>query len=268
MGVAPSPPLIEVRGATFRYGAREVFRSIDLEARAGEVISVLGPNGCGKSTLLRCLSGELALNEGTVRIGGGDIASLDAGSRARRIGFLFQQHTPSFPFPVLDVVAMGRAPHLGWLGTPAAKDLAIADSALERVGLIHLRNRPYTEISGGERQLVLLARTLAQEPDVIMLDEPTAHLDLKNQMQSLKTIGSLAAQGVTMVMATHDPSHAFLFPGKAVLMSLQGPVSIGLADTVLTEATLTATFGVEIGVHSFPRRNGAGELKFCTAQFG
>jgi iron complex transport system ATP-binding protein len=262
--MALTQPLIEVRGAAFRYGAREVFSGIDLDVFRGELLSILGPNGCGKSTLLRCIGGALTLNAGTVRLDKTDIAGLDAGARARRVGFLFQNHTPSFPFPVLDVVSMGRAPHLGLFGVPSRKDIALAEQALDRVGVLHLKDRPYTEVSGGERQLVLLARTLAQQPDVILLDEPTSHLDLRNQVRSLKAIRELAAQGVTMIMTTHDPNHALLFPGRVIMMKPGGVIVTGLASEVITAAELTATYGIDIAVVVSPRRAGAGELKFCS----
>jgi iron complex transport system ATP-binding protein len=262
--MALTQPLIEVRGAAFRYGAREVFSGIDVDVFRGELLSILGPNGCGKSTLLRCIGGALTLNAGTVRLDKTDIASLDAGARARRVGFLFQNHTPSFPFPVLDVVSMGRAPHLGLFGVPSRKDIALAEQALDRVGVLHLKDRPYTEVSGGERQLVLLARTLAQQPDVILLDEPTSHLDLRNQVRSLKAIRELAAQGVTMIMTTHDPNHALLFPGRVIMMKPGGVIVTGLASEVITAVELTATYGIDIAVVVSPRRAGAGELKLCS----
>jgi iron complex transport system ATP-binding protein len=262
--MALTQPLIEVRGAAFRYGAREVFCGIELDVYRGELLSILGPNGCGKSTLLRCIGGALTLASGTVRIDQTDISSLDSGARARRVGFLFQNHTPSFPFPVLDVVSMGRAPHLGLFGVPSSKDIALAEQALDRVGVLYLKDRPYTEVSGGERQLVLLARTLAQQPDVILLDEPTSHLDLRNQVRSLKAIGELAAQGVTMIMTTHDPNHALQFPGRVVMMKPGGVIIIGPASEVITDAELTATYGIDIAVVSAPRRTHPGELKFCS----
>lgn len=263
--MAIKEPLIEVRGATFRYAEREVFRGLNLDVFPGEILCIIGPNGCGKSTLLRCLGGILTLNEGTICLNKTDISNLDVGSRARRIGFLFQQHTPSFPFRVRDVVSMGRAPHLGVFGVPSSRDTALACQALDRVGVLHLQDRPYTEISGGERQLVLLARALVQQPDIILLDEPTSHLDLKNQALSLKTIGELAAQGVTMIMTTHDPNHAFLFPGRVVILKPDGFVITGLASEVINDATLTATYGIDIAVYSVARRNGPGELKLCSA---
>jgi len=258
------PPLLRMRGAAFRYGTREVFAGLDLDVFRGEVLTILGANGCGKSTLLRCLGGALALNAGSVGFDGADLAALDAGARARRIGFLFQQHTPSFPFKVIDVVGMGRAPHLGVFGGPSVKDLELAAQALERVGMLALRDRPYTEISGGERQLVLLARTLAQAPEVILLDEPTAHLDLRHQVQTLQTVGALAAQGVTMVMTSHDPNHAFLFPGRVAMMAEGSWVSIGRAAEAITPATLAATYGIEVGIASVPGRGGAAAIPVCS----
>ncbi len=262
--MALAPPLIEIRAAAFRYGAREVFSGIDLDVFRGELLSILGPNGCGKSTLLRCIGGALTLQSGTVRLGQTDIATLDAAARARRIGFLFQNHIPSFPFPVLDVVSMGRAPHLGLFGVPSAKDIVLAERALDRVGVLHLKDRPYTEVSGGERQLVLLARTLAQQPEVILLDEPTSHLDLKNQVGSLRAIGELAAQGVTMIMTTHDPNHALQFGGRVVMMKPGGAIVAGPASEVITDAGLSATYGIDIAVLKAPRPAGQGEIKFCS----
>lgn len=259
-----TPALIEVRGAAFRFGEHQVFGALNFDVYAGEVLTVLGPNGCGKSTLLRCIGGALALDEGTVRLGQVDLSSLDVRSRARKIAFLFQDHTPSFPFVVLDVVSMGRTPYLSSFGSPSRSDVALAEDALEQVGMSHLKTRPYTELSGGERQLVLLARTLVQQPAVILLDEPTAHLDFKNQVRSLNRIGALAGQGMTMIMTTHDPNHAFLFPGRALLMQPGGSVVVGAASEVITEASLSASYGIDIGVLTIARPLGAAAFKFCT----
>lgn len=259
-----SEALIEVRGASFRYGEHVVFSSLELEVYSGEVLTILGPNGCGKSTLLRCIGGALALEQGSVRLGNIDLAGLDVRARARKIAFLFQDHTPSFPFAVLDVVSMGRTPYLSTFGAPTAQDSRMAEEALEQVGLGHLKRRPYTELSGGERQLVLLARTLVQQPAVILLDEPTAHLDFKNQVRSLERIGALAGQGVTMIMTSHDPNHAFLFPGRAALMRPGGSIAVGPAAQVITDASLSAAYGIGVAVLSHARRDGPGEFKFCT----
>jgi iron complex transport system ATP-binding protein len=262
--MAITQALVEVRGAGFSYGEHTVFHNLDLDIFRGEVLTVLGPNGCGKSTLLRCIGGALALSRGAVRIDNVDVASLNAGARARKIGFLFQHHVPSFPFQVLDVVAMGRTPHLSLFGAPSAYDATLAEQALEQVGMRHLKDRLYTELSGGELQLVLLARTLVQQPDVILLDEPTAHLDFKNQAQSLKALAALAAQGVTMIVTTHDPNHAFLLPGRVTLMQPGGVILTGHASQVISDSTLSATYGIDIAVLSVQRRAGGGEIKLCS----
>ena len=152
-------PVVEVRQAGFRFADRFIFKGLDLEVFDGEVLTILGPNGCGKSTLLRCIGGVHPLAEGSVRLEGVDVGQLDPGARARKLGFLFQDHAPTFPFSVLEVASMGRAPHLGLFSAPGAADLKRAEAALAQVGILHLKLRPYTALSGGERQLVLLART-------------------------------------------------------------------------------------------------------------
>lgn len=254
--MAVTTPLIRAREVTFRFGQREILYGLDLDVNRGEVLSVLGPNGCGKTTLLRCLSGILTPSGGSIWIGDDEVHTLSPQARARRIGFLFQDHTPTFPFAVSDVVLMGRAPHLGLFGFPGARDHALAEAALDRVGLLNLKDRPYTRLSGGERQLVLLARTLVQEPDVILLDEPTAHLDVRNQALTLRMVRALATDGMTMIMTTHDPNHALWFGGRAALMKDGSFVDVGPASDVLTEAALTATYDVEVTVFSAPSRGG------------
>jgi iron complex transport system ATP-binding protein len=263
-GHSQATPVVVVRGATFRYGDRPIFRGLDLDVFRGEVLTVLGPNGCGKSTLLRCIGGALTLGEGTVTIGGAELSGLDPAARARKIGFLFQEHSPSFPFTVLDVAVMGRTPHLGFFGAPSSKDVEIAIEALDQVGILHLKARPYTDLSGGERQLVLLSRTLVQRPEIVLLDEPTSHLDFKNQVQCLRAVGALTAKGVTMIMTTHDPNHAFLFPGRAILMSPGASLAAGPAAEIITSASLSAAYGIPIDVLTVPRRTSPGELRFCT----
>jgi iron complex transport system ATP-binding protein len=258
-----SDPLIRLRDVSFRYGDREILRHLTLDVPRGNVLSILGPNGSGKTTLLRCIAGALQPATGSIEIGGTDIHALSPPDRARRIGFLFQDHAPSFPYAVRDVVLMGRAPHLGFLGFPGGHDRAIAEQALERVGLRDVADRPYTRLSGGERQLVLLARILAQAPEVILLDEPTSHLDLRNQVLTLRIIRSLASDGLTMIMTTHDPNHAVWFGGPAVLMKEGRFVATGAAADVITQSTLTATYGVPVAVIDAP---GTGPLA-CTPWF-
>ena len=160
-------PRIRLRDGAFSYGDHEIFRGLNLDIAPGEVLSILGPNGCGKTTLLRCLSGALKLNAGTIWLNEKDIAKFDNIDLARNIGFVFQDHTVSFPYSVLEVVSMGRAPYLSRFAAPSATDMAVAEAALDKVGMLHIKDKPYNEISGGEMQLILIARTLAQDPQVI-----------------------------------------------------------------------------------------------------
>jgi iron complex transport system ATP-binding protein len=256
--------LMEVRGAAFKYAANAIFEALDLDVSAGEVLTVLGANGCGKSTLLRCLAGSLHLSAGSVRIDGEELTGLDSAARARKVAILFQGHQVSFPFSALDIVTMGRTPYLSAFGSPSAQDREAAAQALEEFGLLHVRDRPYTELSGGERQLVLLCRTLVQQPDVILLDEPTAHLDFKNQVRCLEMIGRLAGRGVAIVSTSHDPNHAFLFPGRALLMQRNRTVVIGPPSEIINRASLAATYGIDIGVYGVERPPPAKKLTFCS----
>lgn len=249
---------VEVRGAAFKYGERCIFDALDLDVSVGEVVTILGPNGCGKSTLLRCIGGVHGLARGVIRVDGEDISRLHAAARARKLGILFQDHVPTFPFTVLDVAGMGRAPHLSLFGAPGARDLALAEAALEQVGMLGFKSHPYTELSGGERQLVLLARTLVQQPNIILLDEPTAHLDFRNQVRCLQAIAALAAQGVTMIMTSHDPNHAFLFAGRTVLMSSGGALTVGKASDIITDAALSALYGIDMRVLEVSAVDGSG----------
>jgi iron complex transport system ATP-binding protein len=259
-----SRSLVEVRSASFRYAEHVIFEALDLDLNAGEVLTVLGANGCGKSTLLRCLAGALNLSDGSIRIDGEELVRLDAAARARKVAILFQDHQATFPFSALDVVTMGRTPHLGAFGAPSAHDRKLAEQSLGEFGLLHVKDRPYTALSGGERQLVLLCRTLVQEPEVILLDEPTAHLDLKNQVRCLKLIGMLAGRGVALVLTSHDPNHAFLFPGRALLMQQDRSVLIGTPSEIINSASLAATYGIEVGVFCIPRMPPFQNLTFCS----
>ena len=257
-------PAIEARDATFRYADRAIFAALDLEVRYGEVLTVLGANGCGKSTLLRCLGGALTLHTGAIRIGGRDLPSFDAAERARLVGFLFQDHQPTFPFTVFEVILMGRTPHMHRFGGPTRQDQQLALETLDEIGMSRLKDRPYTELSGGERQLVLLGRALVQRPEVILLDEPTAHLDLTNQVRCLKLIRALSARGIAIVMSSHDPSQAFLFPGRALLMGQDGTVTVGVAAEIIDRASLSATYGVHVDVYTVPRGPPTGDLTICS----
>jgi iron complex transport system ATP-binding protein len=235
-----------MQNGDFSYGERPIFKGLNLEVYKDEVLCILGANGCGKTTLLRCLNGSMRLQQGKVHLKDADISSLKIDEVARRIGFVFQEHTAPFPFSVLEVVRMGRAPHLKLFATPSHRDTEIAQEKLELVGMLHLKDKPYTQISGGERQLVLIARTLAQEPEIILMDEPTSHLDFRNQTIILQIVNRLAEHGLGILMTSHLPDHALLYSSRVALMKNGQFVSTGKPDDVMTEHSLKEVYGIEI----------------------
>jgi len=252
-------PRLCLEDGAFSYdGRRAIFSALNLSLHSGEIFCLLGPNGCGKTTLLRCLNGLLPLATGKVVLDGQGLDSLNEMERARRMAFVFQEENLLFSYSVLEIVRMGRAPHLGFFASPSKKDTQIAEAALETVGLADLREKPYTEISGGERQLALIARALAQEPEILLLDEPTSHLDFGNQMLILETIHRLSeARNLSVIMATHFPEHALLVSNKVALMKAGSFVAEGQADRVITAAALKDLYGVAVEVVSVTNGDGA-----------
>jgi iron complex transport system ATP-binding protein len=237
---------LKLNDAEFSYGNKPIFTELGINIHKSEVQCILGANGCGKTTLLRCLSGSLRLTKGTIRIDGADINSLKVDEIARKIGFVFQEHAAPFPFSVLEVVRMGRAPHLKIFATPSKNDTDIALQKLELVGMLHLKDTPYTQISGGERQLVLIARTLAQEPEIILMDEPTSHLDFRNQTIVLQIVNKLAQKGLGILMTSHLPDHALLFSSRVSLMKDGRFIAMGTPNEVMTEESLKEIYGIEV----------------------
>lgn len=233
--------------ASFGYAdGKTIFRDIGFSVEPGEIFCLLGPNGAGKSTLIRCLNRLLPLSRGTVALDGQNIATLPRKQIARRIGYVPQSHIPAFPYPVFDVVLMGRSARQGMLASPGKQDRAAAEQALATLRIEHLAAKPYTQISGGERQLVLLAAVLAQAPDYLLLDEPTSHLDFGNQIRLLGVINELAGQGIGVIMTTHFPDHAFLTAGTVAILKEGGLVAAGPAAQVITEANIRNTYNIDV----------------------
>ncbi|WP_332448814.1 ABC transporter ATP-binding protein [Methanoculleus sp.] len=240
---------ISVEDIAFSYpGGAAVFTGITLPVEEGSVFSLLGPNGTGKSTLLKCMAGLIAPSHGRVLLDGRDIGGMQPHEIARRVGFVPQTQVSPFPFRVRDIVLMGRAPHLSPFAAPSPQDETVAADALDRVGVSHLADRPCTAISGGEWQLVLIARAIAQRPGVLLLDEPTSHLDLGNQMRVLDVIRGLAEDGITIIVATHFPDHALLTSSRVAILKDQRILAVGPPDDVIREDTMRQAYGVEVRI--------------------
>jgi iron complex transport system ATP-binding protein len=240
--------MLVVDKLAFGFPGRTVGRDVSLSLGDGEVMCVLGPNGGGKTTLFRTLLGLLPPHGGEVRLEGAPLESLSRAQIARRIGYVPQGHSAYFAFTVLDFVLMGRTAHVGVFSVPGRKDREVAERVLESLGIAALARRPVTEISGGERQLALVARALAQEPRLLVLDEPTASLDFGNQVHVLQKISALAGTGISILFSSHDPDHAFLTSHRALLLAEGRALEIGPPAEVIRPDSLKRLYGVSVEV--------------------
>lgn len=239
---------LEADNIAIGFPGRTLASGLSLHLLHGELLCLLGPNGVGKTTLFRSLLGLHRLLAGRVRIDGADIAGLAPAEIARRIAYVPQAQTGHFPFTVFDVVLMGRAAHLKPFAAPTAKDRAAAEAALHRLGIGHLSASIYTRISGGERQLTLIARALAAETRLLVLDEPTASLDFGNQIRVLDQLAGLARDGIGLLLSTHDPDQALLCAHRVALLQRDGTLLQGTPDAVITPAALHALYGVDVEI--------------------
>lgn len=245
--------VLHFQEASIGYGRRAVLRHINLSVSPGEVVAIVGPNGVGKSTLVRAGCGVLPLQAGEVRIDGRSLSSMSPEERARHVAVVPQAvHLPQ-AFTVFSVVLTGRTPYLGWFERESESDRQIARQALYRVGLAAEAQRKVGELSGGEQQLTLVARALAQRAPVVVLDEPTAHLDLRHQDAVLKLIRALAdEENLAVLLTLHDLNLVARFCDRVALLSDGGIRKLGLPVEVLTPEELAAVYGVEIHVMSHP----------------
>ena len=237
---------LEGRDLAIGYPDHLVGTGINVALATGEVLALLGPNGSGKTTLLKTLLGLLAPKAGEVRLDGRSFTRLSNRDRARAIAYVPQTHQATFAFPVETVVLMGRTAHGGVFSRPSPHDRAVAAASMERFGIGGLAKRPYTMISGGERQLALLARALAQEPQFVVLDEPTASLDFGNQGKVMNEIRALAAAGHGVLFTTHDPNHALRAADRACLLRGGETLADGPVGDVLTKTMLESLYGAPV----------------------
>jgi ABC-type cobalamin/Fe3+-siderophores transport system ATPase subunit len=255
----------EALGLCCGYGSKAVFSGLTLSLKRGQICVFLGPNGVGKTTIIKTLSGLIPPLEGGVFYGGRNISSIPPIRRSEIIGYVPQKDFTPFSFTVMEAVTLGRLSGFGFWGRPAPADLEAARSILEILDMEHLAGRGLHELSGGQRQLVSVARALAQDPELLILDEPAASLDLQNQERLLTLLRYLARErGLGILLSTHCPDHGFLLGGSAVLFGSSGFTAQGDVLDVLTEDNLTRAYGIPIRLIAVPEE----DLRIARAQGG
>jgi iron complex transport system ATP-binding protein len=275
-GSEPAPArdaVLEVEHVAAGYGELPVLRDVSFSVHQGEVVALLGPNGCGKTTLLRLIGKLLPASRGAVRVAGREIGSMSQLDLSRIVASVAQVQRTTFPFSVMDILLTGRMPYVSVFASPGEADMQVCREVLAWFGIGHLESKPITRLSGGERQLVMIARALAQEPRLLLLDEPTTYLDLRNQIRVLDTIRRLArTQDVTVLMTIHEPNQAFAYADGVVLLRklavLEGidPATAALREhassviasgeplAVLTPANVHEAYGVGVEVIEHAQR--------------
>lgn len=236
-------PALETKNLHSRYGSREVLRGVSLRVNPGTICGLLGPNGSGKTTLFRCCLNFHGASSGDILMDGSSTLRLPPPLLAKKVSYVPQEHRMAFPFPVRDVVRMGRTPRMSGLFRPGKKDDEITERALACVGIQHLADQPCNRLSGGQRQLALIARAVAQEAPLMLLDEPTSALDFQNQLEVWKTLRSVAERGVTVVVCCHDPNHILWFCDQTVLLKDGQLLDSGSPEKVMTEDALAELYG-------------------------
>lgn len=238
---------LTVKDLTYRYAktAAPVLQGVSFSAESGDFLSVLGANGAGKSTLFRCLLGGLTDYTGAIELDGRDVRTLSRRETAEHIAYIPQIHRPTFGYSVLDTTLMGLTRQLSPFCSPTPEMEKQAMDALEQMGVAQLAERNFATLSGGEQQLVLIARALCQQSDILVMDEPTSSLDYGNQLRVLERVRQLARQGYTVLLSTHDPQHALRFSQKVLALSGGQVAADGCTAEVLTPGLLQRLYGVE-----------------------
>lgn len=254
--------LLELNEVYGGYGGGDIVKGVSCCADCGDVLCLVGPNGCGKTTLFRLILGSLAVTKGSIQIDGRDSRDLSPKQMANLVAYIPQYHTPIFAYTVLDVVMMGRASHFSSVEAPGTADRASAFSALEKVNALHLANEKYTVLSGGQRQLVLIARAICQSAKVFVMDEPAANLDYANHRLLMEIIAGLAGRGYCVVMSTHSPEHPFAIGSKVLVMKDGKAVGFGPPRETVTPRNLQAAYGIEMDVLTVHDRYGV-ERTIC-----
>ncbi len=240
---------LELRDLSCGYERKKpIIRNVNIVLSSGDVCCILGPNGVGKTTLFKTVLNLLQPLDGQICIDGENTGCWKPKKLSQYMAFVVQAHIPAFPYRVREVVMMGRMGQIGATGQPSRKDYEICEQALEDVGIRHLRNMVYTEISGGERQLLMIARALAQQPKILIMDEPSANLDYGNMVVVMSCIRKLSAQGICVIFTSHMPDQAFMCNAKTALLMRNSPVIFGPADEVISERNLYSAYKTDIQI--------------------
>ncbi|KKG14671.1 iron ABC transporter [Methanosarcina sp. 2.H.T.1A.6] len=272
--------MLRVRDLHFSYGAVPVLNGISFHVREGELCGLFGPNGSGKTTLFKCCLNFLKLKQGTVHMCGRDVSKLSIREMAKIVTYVPQEHKPPFPYLVNEIVLMGRTPHLGGIFGIPHRDRMIAIDALDTLGIADLAERPYSQLSGGQRQMVLMARSIAQDTPLMFLDEPTSALDFQNQMRIWKIMRKIVESGRTIIACSHDPNHVAWFCDRVIVVGNSGVIADGDPAEVINEQTLGQIYhntctvqtveGVRIvmpaGLQTW--KNGKNHLNTCNQHVG
>ena len=238
--------LLRIENGSFAYkGGPQILKDINIDVGPGEILAVLGPNGAGKTTLLRCMMDMLHWQSGCSLLDGEDIRSMPASKLWRRMAYVPQARSAAASYTAFQTVLLGRSSRIGAFSAPSEEDMKVAEQVMERLGIAHLADKPCHAVSGGELQMVLIARAMAAEPEILVLDEPESNLDFKNQLIVLDAMTALAAEGVACIFNTHYPSHALQRAGKSLMLSKDGWSIFGDTTGVVTEDNIRKAFGVE-----------------------
>lgn len=248
--------LIEIDSVRGGYGNGDIVKGVSCSADKGDVLCLVGPNGCGKTTLFRLILGSVPISGGSIKIDGRDISTLSPRELANLVAYIPQYHSPVFEYTVAEVVTMGRASHFSAFESPKAVDRDTAFDALRRVNALHLANKKYTSLSGGQRQLILIARAICQASKLIIMDEPSSNLDYANNSRLTDVILSLAESGYCILISTHNPEHPFTIGSKVLLMKDGRAERFGTPKDVITAESLYSVYGIEMDVISVHDRYG------------
>lgn len=239
---------LEIKNGVIGYGSTRVLQDVNFALHTNETVCVLGKNGVGKTTLFKAMLGILKPQQGEILLNGKSIADWDRRKFAQLVAYIPQARSIPFPFKVLDFVLFGRTAHMGTFAYPNKRDKGIAEECLDQLNIRHLRDRIFTQLSGGEQQMVIVARALAQHPSFLIMDEPTSSLDFGNQIKIIRQINELKNQSLGIMMATHSPDHAFMCDARVAVVHNKSIWQQGDSHEIVTETLLKTIYGVDVSI--------------------